>query len=344
MRAEETEPTPGGRAPALVVETGRRVLRAEAEALARQAEALGPGFARAVAALGGARGRVVVSGMGKSGHIARKIAATFASTGTPAQFVHPGEASHGDLGMITGDDAVLALSNSGETRELFDLVAHTRRFSIPLVAIVGRAGSSLAKAADVALVLPAVPEACPNGLAPTTSTTMTLALGDALAVALMEETAFTREHYARLHPGGSLGARLLTVGDVMHRGARLPLVAEDTPMPDALVEMSAKGFGIAGVLDGEGRLVGVVTDGDLRRNMAGLLERRAGEVATRGPKVIGEDALASEALALMNAPRRTLCLFVLPAGATAPERPVGLVHVHDCLRAGVDAGAGTEEL
>ncbi|MGF1447604.1 MAG: SIS domain-containing protein [Pikeienuella sp.] len=320
------------------LDTARRVIATEAAALAAQAEALDDRFAEAVGLMLRARGRVIVSGMGKSGHIARKIAATLASTGTPAQFVHPGEASHGDLGMITRDDVVLVLSNSGETKELFDIVAHSRRFSIPLIALVGRSASSLGRAADVALVLVAAPEACPNGLAPTTSTTLTLALGDALAVALMDRTAFTREHYAQLHPGGALGVQLLTVADIMHAGEALPLVSEETSMRRALVEMSAKGLGVVGVTDAQGRLVGVVTDGDLRRNMEGLLERQAGDVATRTPKTIASDALASEALALMNAPRRALCLFVLAPGAEMPARPVGLVHVHDCLRAGVDAG------
>ncbi len=332
---EQREETEAERALA----AGRRVLETEAAALAAQAAALDPTFAEAVALMRAARGRVIVSGMGKSGHVARKIAATLASTGTPAQFVHPAEASHGDLGMITRDDVLLVLSNSGETRELADLIAHSRRFSIPLVGVAGRAGSTLLTAADVALLLAPAEEACPNRLAPTTSTTLTLALGDALAVALMEHREFTREHYALLHPGGTLGAKLLTVADLMHSGAELPLIAEETSMREALVEMSAKGFGIAGVTDAAGRLVGVITDGDLRRKMEGLLERRAGEVATRSPKTIGSDALASEALAVMNAPRRALCLFVLAPGAAVPARPVGLIHIHDCLRAGVDAGA-----
>lgn len=317
---------------------GRRVLETEAAALRAQAEALNGPFAEAVALMLAARGRVIVSGMGKSGHVGRKIAATLASTGTPSQFVHPAEASHGDLGMVTRDDVLLVLSNSGETKELADIIAHSRRFSIPLIGIAGRAGSTLLRAADVALTLAKAEEACPNGLAPTTSTTMTLALGDALAVALMERRAFTREHYALLHPGGSLGARLLTVRDLMHSGGELPLVSEAASMRDALVEMSAKSFGITGVVDGAGRLTGVITDGDLRRNMEGLLERRAGEVATLTPKTIGADALASEALALMNAPRPTLCLFVLERGAEVPSAPLGLLHIHDCLRAGVDAG------
>jgi arabinose-5-phosphate isomerase len=318
--------------------TGRRVLALEAAALSGFADALGASFADAVEIMLAARGRVIVSGMGKSGHVARKIAATMASTGTPAQFVHPAEASHGDLGMITAEDVLLVLSNSGETRELADIVAHSRRFSIPLVGVASRADSSLLRRADVALVLPRAEEACSVGLAPTTSTTMTIALGDALAVAMMERRAFTPERFRDFHPGGTLGAQLLTVRELMHAGEEMPLVSEETSMREALVEMSAKGFGITGVVDAEGLLVGVITDGDLRRKMEGLLERRAGEVATRTPKTIRPDALASEALALMNAPRRALCLFVLDGADGPPARPVGLIHVHDCLRAGVDGG------
>ena len=315
------------------IATGRRVLATEAGALAQFADELGEAFAEAVEAMLRARGRVIVSGMGKSGHVARKIAATLASTGTPAQFVHPAEASHGDLGMITPEDVVLVLSNSGETRELADIVAYTRRFSIPLIGVASRPGSTLLKAADIALGLPQAPEACSVGLAPTTSTTLTLALGDALAVALMERREFTPERFADFHPGGKLGARLVRVGDLMATGAKIPLVAVDAPMPDALLEMTRKGFGIAGVTDPEGRLTGVITDGDLRRHMEGLLDRRAAEVATQNPRTIGPEKLAQEALAVMNA-HKISCLFVL--GEPAPARPLGILHVHDCLRAGAD--------
>ncbi|MGF1660520.1 MAG: SIS domain-containing protein [Rubrimonas sp.] len=314
--------------------TGRRVLRIEAEALAGFADSLGSEFARAVETILGAQGRVIVSGMGKSGHVGRKIAATFASTGTPAQFVHPAEASHGDLGMLTRQDVALVLSNSGETPELRDIVAHTRRFSIPLIGVASRPGSALLTAADVALLLPDAPEACSVGLAPTTSTTLTMALGDALAVALMERRDFTMEHFRTFHPGGKLGAMLVKVRDLMHTGAALPLVARDASMPDVLLEMSAKGFGVAGVLDAEGRLAGIVTDGDLRRHMQGLLERSAGEVATPSPRAIGPDALASEAVARMNEGKPVTVLFVLPEGE-GPRAPLGLLHIHDCLRAGV---------
>jgi arabinose-5-phosphate isomerase len=310
----------------------RRVIRTEADALGLLADALDGAFARAVDLLLGIRGRVICSGMGKSGHIARKIAATLASTGTPAQFVHPAEASHGDLGMLTPNDAALVLSNSGETPELHDIVAHTRRFGIPLIGVASREGSALLQAADVALVLPRAPEACSVGLAPTTSTTMTLALGDALAVALMERRSFSVEQFRTFHPGGKLGAMLVRVRDLMHGPAELPLVAADAPMGEVILTMTASGFGVAGVTGADGVLIGAISDGDLRRNLDGLLSRRAGEVANRSPLTIRPDALASEALAVMNGPRRTTSLFVVE---TAAAPPVGLIHVHDCLRAGL---------
>jgi arabinose-5-phosphate isomerase len=316
--------------PALLA--GRRVLRTEAEALSILAETLDDRFERMVDGLRAAPGRVVVTGMGKSGHVARKIAATFASTGTPALYVHPGEASHGDLGMITTDDVVLALSNSGETPELADIVAYTRRFSIPLLAIVGRSGSSLAETADLALVLPSWPEACPMGLAPTTSTTMAMALGDALAVALLERRGFGTNDFSLLHPGGKLGKLLVRVEQLMHRGDGLPLVGLETPMSDVLLEMTAKRLGCVGVLNGKGGLVGIITDGDLRRRMSpDLLERRAVEVMTPGPKTIRPQALAAEALAMMNqAERPFTVIFVVE-----DQQPVGALHMHDCLRAGI---------
>lgn len=306
-----------------------RVLRIEAEALVQMSAALGPDHARALEILQAVRGRVIVSGIGKSGHVGRKIAATFASTGQPAQFVHPAEASHGDLGMITENDVCLALSNSGETAELADLVTYSRRFAIPLIAITGRAGSTLARQADVTLLLPDAPEACPIGVAPTTSTTATLALGDALAVALMEKRGFRREDFEVFHPGGKLGAQLLSVARLMHSGEDLPLVSPDTPMSEGLVLMSAKGFGLAGLID-DGRLAGIVTDGDLRRNMHRLLDSTAGEVATRNPKTVSPDTLASEALKMMNEAKIS-ALFVVDAD----HRVQGLLHIHDLLRAGV---------
>ena len=312
--------------------TGRRVVATEADGLVRLGAALGPSFAAAVVRILAAHGRVIVSGMGKSGHVARKVAATMASTGTPALFVHPAEASHGDLGMITADDVVLLLSNSGETPELADLIAYTRRFAIPLIGVAARAESTLLRQSDIAIVLPPAPEACSVGLAPTTSTTMTLALGDALAVALMEHRAFTPEDFRGFHPGGRLGARLATVGDLMHGGDEMPLTTPAATMPDALLEMSGKGFGVVGVVGEDGALVGIVTDGDLRRHMDGLLDRSVEEVMTRAPRTIATTALASEALGVMNGRKITTLFATDPA---APERPAGILHIHDCLRAGV---------
>lgn len=310
--------------------SARRVLDMEAESLTALAGSLGETFQKAVDVLDRTEGRIVVSGMGKSGHIGRKLAATLASTGRPSQFVHPGEASHGDMGMITRADAVIALSNSGETPELADLIAYTRRFDIPLVAMTSREGSTLATQADAALVLPRASEACPLGLAPTTSTTMMLALGDALAVCLLERKGFTAADFQVFHPGGQLGRRLLTVRDLMHSGARLPLIGPDAPMSEAIVEMSSKSFGCVGVLDAEGRLAGIVTDGDLRRHMSDdLLGQRVGDVMTAAPKSIRPTALAAEALRILNTMAVT-SLFVLEDG-----KPVGLIHIHDCLRAGV---------
>lgn len=315
--------------PTELLETGRRVILREAGALALLADALDGTFATAVRLILEAKGRVIVSGMGKSGHIARKIAATFASTGTPAHFVHPAEASHGDLGMVAEGDVVLCLSNSGETPELADLLAHTRRFGIPLIAMLSRADSTLGRQAEVALVLPAAPEACETGIVPTTSTTMMVALGDALAVALMEHRKFTPDHFRLFHPGGKLGARLLKVADLMHPDA--PQVMAEVPMSETLLVMSRAGFGVVGVTDAEGYLQGVITDGDLRRHMAGLLDLTAGEVMTRGPATIVPDALAEAALALMNE-RKITCLLVVPADA---GRVAGVLHIHDLLRAGL---------
>ena len=310
----------------------RRVLWTEAEALTALAEALDEGFERFVEQLAAADGRVVVTGMGKSGHVGRKIAATLASTGTPALYVHPAEASHGDLGMITTQDVVLALSNSGETPELADIVAYSRRFAIPLLAIVGRAPSSLAETADLVLVLPRRPEACPMGLAPTTSTTAMLALGDALAVALLERRGFGSQDFSLLHPGGKLGQLLVRVEELMHSGADLPTVGMEARMPEVLLEMTAKRLGCVAVLNGRGGLAGIITDGDLRRHMSpDLLERRAVEIMTPGPRTIRPQALAAEALAVMNqAERPFTVIFVVERG-----RPVGALHMHDCLRAGI---------
>ena len=314
------------------LDTARRVISIETAALTALGDGLGAEFGEAVALLLSAKGRVIISGMGKSGHIARKIAATFASTGTPAHFVHPAEASHGDLGMMAQGDVALVLSNSGETPELADLVAYTRRFNIPLIGVASRADSTLIKQSDVGLILPKAEEACGTGVVPTTTTTMTLALGDALAVALMEHRRFTPENFREFHPGGKLGAQLSRVRDLMHAGDALPLISAKTQMSDALLEISQKGFGVVGVTDDTGALLGIVTDGDLRRHMDGLLDRTAVEVMTAAPQTIAPGALAEEAVAIMNQ-RKITCLFVAdPEGNGAPE---GLLHIHDCLRAGL---------
>ena len=312
------------------IASARRVLNTEAEALVALSASLGADFSRAVGVLDRASGRVVVTGMGKSGHIARKIAATLASTGRPALFVHPAEASHGDLGMITADDAVVALSNSGETPELSDIVAYSRRFAIPLVAMTSVAASTLAQSADVALILPPVAEACPVVEAPTTSTTLMLALGDALAVALLERNHFSAADFKVLHPGGQLGRKLLRVADLMHREDQLPLVAPEAGMDQVILVMTAKSLGCAGVVAADGALAGIITDGDLRRHMrSDLMTLRAGQVMTPNPKTVRPGLLAAEAVNIMNAKAIT-SLFVVEDRA-----PLGVLHVHDCLRAGV---------
>jgi len=306
-----------------------RVLRIEADAILGLIPKLDVRFERAVEVLRACAGRVIVTGMGKSGLIGRKIAATLASTGTPAFFVHPGEASHGDLGMITPDDAIMALSWSGETAELKDLIDYSRRFRIGLIAITADAASTLAKAADVALVLPQAREACPHNLAPTTSSLMQLALGDALAIALLESRGFTPVDFGLLHPGGRLGALLKFTRDVMHSGTSVPLAPLGTKMSVAVLEMSAKGLGCVGITDGDGNLTGIVTDGDLRRHMRDdLLNARVEDIMTRSPKTIRPDQLVSEALEVLNSTKIT-ALFVVDAG-----RPVGIVHIHDLLRTG----------
>lgn len=315
------------------LDVARSVLHTEAAGLHALAAGLAANFGDAVDLLARATGRVVVSGMGKSGLVARKVAATLASTGTPALFVHPAEASHGDLGMVVPGDAVIALSNSGETAELADLVAHSRRFGLPLVAITARAGSTLAAAADVALTLPAAVEACPMGLAPTTSTTMQMALGDAIAVALLTRRGFTAADFHQIHPGGRLGTRLRRVRDLMHRGDAIPLAPPGLPMDRALLVITEKRFGCLGVVNASGRLVGIVTDGDLRRAMGpDLLSRQVASVMTPEPRTIAPDALAGEALHTMNANERPItALFVVDA----TSRPLGILHIHDLLRAGV---------
>jgi arabinose-5-phosphate isomerase len=293
-------------------------------------DGLGAPFVAAVETIRSAHGRVIVTGMGKSGHVGRKIAATLASTGTPAFFVHAADASHGDLGMITSDDVMLALSWSGETEELKDLINYSRRFRIPLIAVTVSADSTLGKSADVVLALPATREACPHNLAPTTSSLMQLALGDALAIALLESKGFSAMDFGVFHPGGQLGAALKFVRNVMHPGTAVPLIKRGAPMSEAIVEMSAKGFGCVAVTDDSGKLAGVITDGDLRRHMrADLLQAPVDEVMTTSPKVVRPDQLVSEALQLLNSSKIT-ALVVVEQG-----RPVGIVHFHDLLRAGV---------
>jgi len=311
------------------VQVGRRVLVTEAEALKTMAEGLGAPFEQAVETLAGLSGRVICTGVGKSGHVARKIAATLASTGRPAIFVHATEASHGDLGMIGPDDAVLALSKSGETRELADVIAFAKRFGSPLIGMTARADSALGSQSDILLLLPDAPEATGQVDAPTTSTTLQIALGDALAVALLERAGFTAQDFRVFHPGGKLGAMLRTVGDLMHGTDELPLIEAGAPMHEALLVMSEKRFGSVAVVDDAGALIGMITDGDLRRHMDGLLDHNAGEVMTRNPRTVEPTTLAAEALKLMNEASITV-LFVVQAG-----RPVGILHVHDLLRAGV---------
>jgi arabinose-5-phosphate isomerase len=317
-----------------LIDSALRTLDAGSDGIAALAAAmqngLGPHFVAAIELIRSGRGRVVVSGMGKSGHIGRKIAATLASTGTPAFFVHPAEASHGDLGMITPDDVIMALSWSGETAELKNLIDYSRRFRIGLIAVTAEATSALGQAADVVLALPVAREACPHNLAPTTSALMQLALGDAIAIALLESRGFTAIDFRNLHPGGRLGAALKFVRDLMHQGSAIPLVPPGAPMSDALVEMSAKGFGCVGIVDAAGTLAGIITDGDLRRHMRrDLVDLEVEAVMTRAPITVRTDQLASEAIEIVNSAKIT-ALFVVDDG-----KAVGIVHLHDLLRAGV---------
>ncbi len=310
--------------------TGRRVISEEASALKELHASVGSDFTKAVQLILDAPGRIIVTGMGKSGHIARKIAATMASTGTPAHFVHPAEASHGDLGMISEQDVCIVLSNSGETPELADVIAFTRRFKIPMIGVASERSSSLIRASDVALVLPKIGEACGHGVVPTISTTMTLALGDALAIALMEHRSFGPDNFRMLHPGGKLGSRLMKVQDLMHRA--MPVVHQKAMMSEVVDEISDKGFGVVGVLDDNKSLVGIITDGDIRRHLNGLLEKTAEDVMSANPLTIAFDSLAEKAVARMDELSIT-CLFVRD-----PENencPIGILKIQDCLRAGV---------
>ncbi len=310
--------------------TARQVVTDEARALDVLAEGLDEHFAEAVQLILQATGRIIVSGIGKSGHIGHKIAATLASTGTPAYFVHPAEASHGDLGMVSKGDVVLAISNSGEAPELANLLAFTRRFGIPLIGLSSKPESTLMKQADVHLLIPSLGEACGFGMVPSISTTLTLAMGDALAIALMKYRDFKPEDFRAYHPGGKLGAQLSTAQDLMHKD--LPLVAAGTPMSEALLVMSQKSFGVVGVTDDTGRLLGIVTDGDLRRNMDGLLEKNTEEVMTSDPLTIAPNAMAEEAVAIMN-DRKITSLFVVDPDSNG--QALGLLHIHDCLRVGL---------
>jgi arabinose-5-phosphate isomerase len=324
---------PAPHSPDQAVSSALRTLATERDGLAILMEAIGNGlgavFTGAVDTIGSARGRVIVTGMGKSGHVARKIAATLASTGTPAHYVHPAEASHGDLGMVQPDDVIVALSWSGETAELADIIGYAKRYRVPLIALTSDRASTLGHAADLCLALPRAKEACPNGLAPTTSTTMQLALGDALAIALLEKRGFTAEHFRVFHPGGKLGARLKLVRDVMHRNERLPIVGIDARMDEAIEEISRKGFGSVIVAHADGTLAGIVTDGDLRRNLRpDLRALPVSAIMTRNPRTIAPDDLVAEALEIQESRKITVLIVV------ENDRPVGLVHYLDLLRAG----------
>lgn len=320
------------------IESARRVIQTEMEGLRALHDSINDEFATAIAVINSMKqtqhGRLIVAGIGKSGHVAKKLAATLASTGTPSYFVHPGEASHGDLGMVTEHDVVMMLSNSGENAELSDLIHYTRRFSIPLIAMTSKPDSTLATHADIKLILPRMPEACPNGMAPTTSTTMMLALGDALAVALLERMGLTREQFRVFHPGGKLGQQLLRVADLMHKGSELPVVTPQTLMQDVLLVMAEKNLGVVLVTDSEEMLAGIFTDGDWKRHMApDLMMRPVAEVMTRTPKTIAADQLAAEAMNIMTrVPGQYLTsLVVIDAqGALA-----GLIRLQDCLQAGI---------
>lgn len=315
--------------------TAHRVLETEGNALLELSRFLNDSFIAAMEMISAAEGRVIVTGMGKSGHIGKKIAATMASTGTPAFFVHPAEASHGDMGMIVRGDVVLALSNSGEAKELLDLIEYTRRFAIPLIAITSRPESTLATKSDVTLLLPPCPEACPNGLAPTTSTTMTLAMGDALAVALLEQKGFTAKDFKIYHPGGKLGQQLMRVTEIMHTGDNLPVASQDVSVADAVKIISSKAFGCIALVDASGVLTGIITDGDIRRHLSdNLMSKKAADIMTKNPKVATLDTLVAEAMAVMNglkAQSPKITTLIVVDGANKPQ---GLLHIHDCLRAG----------
>lgn len=313
------------------IASAKRTIDREVEALRMMENQFDENLTKALDMIQETKGRIIVTGMGKSGHIARKIAATLASTGTPSFFVHPAEASHGDLGMVTNDDKIIAISNGGESRELSDILLYAKRYGIPLIAITKNPESTLGKAGDIVLKLPDDGEACPLGLAPTSSTTATLVLGDVLAIALMERKGFTKTDYKQRHPGGKLGAILQKVSDLMHKGDDMPIVNEDTPMQEALLVMTSKMLGCVGIVDNDGKLVGIITDGDLRRWLTSdVLNKKVSDVMTKNPKVVSPDILAAEALNIMNNTGRGITqLFAVQDG-----KPVGIIHIHDCLRIG----------
>ena len=313
------------------IASAKRTIDREVEALRMMENQFDENLTKALDMIQETKGRIIVTGMGKSGHIARKIAATLASTGTPSFFVHPAEASHGDLGMVTNDDKIIAISNGGESRELSDILLYAKRYGIPLIAITKNPESTLGKAGDIVLKLPDDGEACPLGLAPTSSTTATLVLGDVLAIALMERKGFTKTDYKQRHPGGKLGAILQKVSDLMHKGDDMPIVNEDTPMQEALLVMTSKMLGCVGVIDNSGKLVGIITDGDLRRWLTSdILNKKVSDVMTKNPKVVSPDILAAEALNIMNNTGKGITqLFAVQDG-----KPVGIIHIHDCLRIG----------
>lgn len=318
------------------ITSGRRVLETEAAALSTLAASLGDSFDQAIEMISAAEGRVIVTGMGKSGHVGSKIAATLASTGTPAFFVHPAEASHGDMGMIVRGDVVLALSNSGESKELLDVIEYTRRFAIPLIGVTGNALSTLGGKSDVTLLLPACPEACPNGLAPTTSTTMSLALGDALAITLLERKGFTAKDFKIYHPGGKLGQQLMRVSEIMHTGDKVPVAHESISVREAVEIISGKGLGCIALTNDAGVLSGLITDGDLRRHLLdeNIGQKVARDIMSRTPRTAAPDMLVAEAMAVMNDLKNTFRKITTLIVVDGAQKPVGILHLHDCLRAG----------
>ena len=312
-----------------MIDSGVKVLKLEAAAMKLLSQSLTSEFYNAVDLLSKCKGKIVLTGMGKSGHISQKIAATFCSTGSPAQYIHPAEASHGDLGNISRDDVVIILSNSGETPELYNIISFSNKMNLPIVSISGKIKSTLSENSTINLVIPNVKEACPNGLAPTTSTTLMLGLGDALCVALMEKKKFTKDDFLEFHPGGNLGAKLKPISAIMHTGDSLPLIQSGSMMSEALIEMTRKGFGIVGVVSKNKKLTGVISDGDLRRNMEKLLDRDVTSVMTKNPVILKPKTKVSDALHIMNTNKIT-SVFVVKENV--PKLPIGIVHLHDCLR------------